>query len=136
MGFGASDVLSSLAARVERARCSALLTDATVVPSSSATSSAFQRSTSRRMRTARWRGGRCCKAATNASLIDSRATATSAGSAGSDTTRPSGIGSIQAPSGRAGPRTAGAVEAGPRSMARARRWRPCSMSRQTLVVIR
>ena len=45
-----------LVASVARARCSALLTEATVVPSSSATSSAFQCRTSRRMSTARWRG--------------------------------------------------------------------------------
>ncbi len=47
---------------------------------SSATSVAFQRSTSQRMSTARCRGGRCCSAATNASRTDSRASATSAGS--------------------------------------------------------
>ena len=63
-----------------RARCSALLTDATVDPSSSATSSAFNRRTSRRIRTARWRGGRCWRAAMKASRIDSRATVCSAGS--------------------------------------------------------
>ena len=60
-------------ASVARARWSALLTDATVVSSSSATSSAFQCRTSRRIRTARWRGGRCWSAATNARRIDSRA---------------------------------------------------------------
>ena len=65
---------------VARARWSALLTEATLVSSSSATSVACQRSTSQRISTARWRGGRCCSAATNASRIVSRATATSAGS--------------------------------------------------------
>ena len=70
---------------VARARCSALLTEATDVSSSWATSSACQRSTSRRISTARWRGGRYCSAATNARRIVSRATATSAGiAAGGD----------------------------------------------------
>jgi hypothetical protein len=58
---------------VARARCKALLTEGTLVPRSSATSAACQRSTSRRMRTARCIGGRCCTAATNASRTDSRA---------------------------------------------------------------
>ena len=80
----ASPALASLASSVARARCSALLTEATLVSSSSATSVAFQRSTSQRISTARWRGGRCCSAATNASRIVSRATATSAGSPSSD----------------------------------------------------
>ena len=65
---------------VARARCRALLTEATVVSSSSATSVACQRSTSQRISTARWRGGRCCSAATKASRIVSRSTAISAGS--------------------------------------------------------
>ena len=93
------DALTLLASSVARARWSALLTDATLVSSSSATSAAFQRSTSHRISTARWRGGRCCRAATNASRIVSRATATSAGSP-SGATRPSGIGWIQVVSGR------------------------------------
>ena len=93
---GASSTSSSLS--VARARWSALLTDATVVSSSSATSLACQRRTSRRMRTARWRGGRCWSAAMKASRIDSRATAVSAGSAAVGTTMPSGTGSIQADS--------------------------------------
>jgi RNA polymerase sigma-70 factor (ECF subfamily) len=48
------------------------LTAATVVSSASATSAADQRSTSRRIRTARWRAGRCWSAATKASRIESR----------------------------------------------------------------
>ena len=52
------------------ARWRALLTAAVVVSSASATSAAFQRSTSRRISTARCRAGRCCRAATNASRID------------------------------------------------------------------
>src|SRR5215213_9806402 len=93
-----SAALTSLVSSVARARCSALLTDATLVSSSSATSDAFQRRTSQRIRTARCRGGRCWSAATNARRIVSRATATSAGSP-SGTTRPSGIGSIHVTSG-------------------------------------
>ena len=77
----ASGSSPSRSASVARARWSALLTDATLVSSSSATSVACQRSTSRRMSTARWRGGRCCSAVTNASRMLSRAAATSAGSA-------------------------------------------------------
>ena len=79
-------------ASVARARCRALLTDATVVSSSSATSVACQRRTSRRMSTARCRAGRCWRAVTNARRIDSLASATSAGSPSSGTTRASGIG--------------------------------------------
>ena len=64
--------------------------------SSWATSSAFQRSTSRRISTARCRGGRCCSAATKASRIDSFATARSAGSASSGSTCRSSTGSTHA----------------------------------------
>jgi hypothetical protein len=64
---------------VDRARCNALVTDATVVSRRCATSSAFQHSTSRRMSTALCRGGRCCSAATNARRIVSRCTANSSG---------------------------------------------------------
>src|SRR2546430_10785153 len=80
MGGTGSEELTPLACSVTRARCSALFTDATLVSSSSATSFAFQRRTSHRISTARWRGGRCWSAATNASRMVSRATATSAGS--------------------------------------------------------
>ena len=59
-------------ARVARARWRALFTDATVVSSSSATSVACQRRTSRRMSTARWRAGRCWRAVTKARRIVSR----------------------------------------------------------------
>ena len=55
------------------------------------TSLACQRSTSQRISTARWRGGRCWSAATKASLIDSRSTTVSAGS---------GVGSIHVTSER------------------------------------
>ena len=56
-----------------RARCSALVTDASVSSSISATSAARKPSTSRRTSTARWRGGRRCSATMNASPIASRA---------------------------------------------------------------
>jgi hypothetical protein len=88
------------------------------------------------MRTARCRGGRCCSAVTNASRIDSRATATSAGSLASGTTRLSGTGMTQTGSGNGAPTGELAVEAGPRSIGRARRWAPPVMSRHTLVAIR
>ena len=59
---------------VARARCSALFTAATLISSTAAVSFADQSSASRRIRTARWRGGRCWIAARNASSIVSRAT--------------------------------------------------------------
>ena len=55
-----------------RARCSALFTEATVVSSDSATSRAEKPSTSRRISTARCRGGSCWSAATKASSTLSR----------------------------------------------------------------
>ena len=129
----------SSAASVARARCSALLTDATVVSSSSATSAACQRSTSRRISTARCRAGRCCRAATNASRIDSRVAGharpgrrpAGAPRASGDRLRPSASSGSAAPSDA--PRRS---TPGPRSIGRARRCRPRSMSRQTLVAIR
>ena len=104
-------------------------------PSSSATSSAFHRSTSRRISTARCCGGRCCRAPMNASRIDSLATATSPGSP-SGTTRPSGIGSIHVASPRASSsvaRSATAARRGPSGgpgaaccrACRGRRWWRC-----------
>ena len=118
---------TSFASRVARARWSALFTEATLVSSSSATSLACQRSTSQRIRHARCRGGRCCSAATKASRIVSRETASSAGS---------GVGCSHVTSpGTCRFSTIGSP-AGPRSIGRARRSRPFSMSRQTFVAIR
>ncbi|MBN9181342.1 MAG: hypothetical protein J0J00_12510, partial [Microbacterium sp.] len=57
IGSGRSSVVSREPI-VARARCSALLTDATDVSSSSAVSAADHARTSRRISTARWRGGR------------------------------------------------------------------------------
>ena len=126
---------ASAAANVARARWRALFTDATLVSRSSATSLAFQRSTSHRMSDARCRAGRCWRAAMNASLMLSRATATSAGSP-SGTTRPSGAGCTQVASERTFRWAGSGSTAGPRSIGRARRSLPFSMSRQTLVAIR
>jgi hypothetical protein len=55
-----------------RARCRALLTEATVVSSDAAVSSAENPSTSRRISTARWLGGRFWSAAMKASSTASR----------------------------------------------------------------
>ena len=126
----------SLAARVARARCSALFTDATVVSSSSATSAACQRSTSRRISTARWRGGRCCSAATNASRIVSWATASSAGSPSAGTAPRRASAGSRSPPGSVASGSVLAAPAADRSIGRARRLRPRSMSRHTLVAIR
>ena len=59
------------ASSVARARCSALLTEASLPSSISATSAARKPSTSRSTSTARWRGGRCCRPVTNASATAS-----------------------------------------------------------------
>jgi hypothetical protein len=70
-----------------------------------------------------------------ASRIVSRPTATSAGSP-SGTTSPSGTGWIQDASGSVFRFASIGACAGPRSIGRARRSRPFSMSRQTFVAIR
>jgi hypothetical protein len=62
----------SRSSTVARARCSALLTEAVVVSSVSATSLAENPSTSRRISTARCVAGRNCSAAMNASSMLSR----------------------------------------------------------------
>jgi hypothetical protein len=111
------------------------LTDGTLVPSSSATSAADQASTSRRMSTARWLGGSSCSVVTNASRTESRSSAISAGSAVDGTTRTSGIGCSQAISGSGSGRPSAAGRAGPMSIGSARRDRPSSMSKHTLVAI-
>ncbi len=86
---------------------------------------------------ARCLGGRCCIAVMNASRIVSLATAISAGSPCSGTTRASAIGEIQMSSGCHSPSSASTGgEAGPRSIGSARRCLPRSMSRQVLVAIR
>jgi hypothetical protein len=97
------------------------------VSSSSATSVACQRSTSQRISTARWRGGRCCNAATNARRIVSRSTAVSAGS---------GVGCTQVTSAGTFRFSKTGSREGPRSIGRTRRSLLPSMSRQTFVAIR
>ncbi len=72
----------------------------------------------------------------NASRIVSRDSATSAGSPPSDTRRPSGMGRIQVASGSPASSGLSAALAGARSIGRARRSFPPSMSRHTLVAIR
>ncbi len=98
---------------------------------------ACQRSTSHRISTARWRGGRCWSAATNASRIVSR---------GDGHARPGRSPAARARRGSAAIHVASGSDvevrarraraAGPRSIGRARRSRPLSMSRQTFVAIR
>ena len=121
---------------VARARCRALFTETTVVSSSSATSEACQHSTSRKMSTARCRGGRFCRAEMKASRMVSCSTTRPAGSASAGTGPSPGNGSTQAESGSV---ATGSVLDGTgvdRSMGMARRLRLRSMSRQTLVAIR
>ena len=65
---------------VARARWSALFVAATLVSRSVAVSLAGQPSTSRAISAARWRGGRTCIAARNASSMVSRSTTTASGS--------------------------------------------------------
>ena len=62
------------------------MTDSTVEPSMSATSVAWYPSTSRRISTARWRGGRSCNAVTKASEIASFCSYRACGSATVDGT--------------------------------------------------
>ena len=67
----------------------------------------------------------------------SRTSATSAGSASGGSTRSSAIGDTQLPSGStpSSDDSTGGLD-GPSSIGRARRWRPRSISRHTLVAIR
>lgn len=119
-----------------RARCRALLTEATELSSSSATSLADQQSTSRRISTARCRGASRWSAETNASRTDSRATAVSAGSPARASTRSSGTGPIQVVPGSPVPIGLPALDGETRSIGRARRLLPLRRSRQTLVAMR
>ena len=127
---------------VERARCRALVTAASVRSRCSAVCRAGQPSTSRRTSTARRRGGRYWRAAMKASSIVSRRTATASGSssrsaAGSH--RLSGNGCSQGMSVRATISTEpnpAAVVPGSRSWGSTRRARPSSASRQALVAMR
>ena len=71
----------------DRARLSALLTEATESPSNSATSLLGHPSTSRRTSTTRWRAGRSCIAATYARPMASRASTIASGPGSGDATR-------------------------------------------------
>ena len=109
------------------ARWRAELTAADVVSSASAVSAAVQRSTSRRISTARWRGGRCCRAAMNASrMVSFSATRTAASGTGSSH-------GISWSSSRASPAIWSSV---PSPAGSGRRGRPSRLVRQTLVAIR
>jgi hypothetical protein len=126
-----------MAASVARARWWALLTAATLVSSSSATSEACQRRTSHRMSTDRWRAGRCWSAATKARRTDSRSALTWAGSPLRSMIRWSAMGWTNSCSGRPAPRTTSATGVdGPMSIGRARRWGLRIMSMQTLLAMR
>ena len=119
-----------------RALLAALLTAATLVSSSSATSLAFQCSTSQRMSAARWRGGRCCSAATKASRMLWRMAVSSNGSASRGSARLSAIGSSQCVRSRVSSVACSNGVAGPSSIGRMRREPSASASRQTFVAIR
>jgi hypothetical protein len=110
------------------------LTDATVMPSSSATSLACQRSTSRRISTARCAAAgaaarrrtpgaasRAARRARRVAVLGQRAL--------------SAIGMTQSLSTSGAPSVVSRVLAGPMSIGAARRCGPCSMSRQTFVAI-
>ena len=128
---------------VDRARCRALVTAASVRPRCSAVCRAGQPSTSRRTSTARRRGGRCWRAAMNASSIVSRVTATASGSlVAVGGGLPQAVGERLQP-GDVGPgdhldaaRRRSRWSAGSRSWGSTRRARPSRASRQALVAMR
>ena len=134
---GGVELLAWSAARVA-GPLEALLTEATLVSSSSATSAACHRSTSHRMSTARWRAGsRCRRAATNARRMDSRAALTAAGSPRTSMTFSSATGCTKACSGRVSTAFASATGvAGLISIGRARRCGLRTMSMHTLLAMR
>ena len=110
-----------------RARCRALLTAGTVVPSWVATSAALNSSTSRSTSTARCRGGSTCIAATSASRSPVR-------TPGSN--RASGNGCSQGMSNEGVSGAAGSRLGAPSPDGSGRRARPVSAVRQALVAIR
>jgi hypothetical protein len=126
---------------VARARCSALFTAARLMSSASAVSAADQLSTCVSSSTARWRGGRYCSAATNASRMLSRRIARSSGvcasSAGSASL--SGIGSTHVSRLRCGSAMSGFTSPGVSDTSSGRmrvRFVLLSASRQTFVAMR
>ena len=121
--------------RVARARLSALVTDSSVEPRMRAASLAANPSTSRRISTARCRGGSRCTAVMKASEIASRASylASGPGSAsGRPVSRSSGQGSSQVTS----PSRVGSGGAGPGGIVPWRRRAERRMFRQRVVVTR
>jgi len=117
---------------VARARCSALLTAAVDVSRVDATSAAEKSSTSRRISTARWRGGNSWTAATNASRSWPRSATTVAGSP----TRASGSGCNQLTSCPRTSASSGWSDGAPSPVGNGRRARPSSAFRQALVAMR
>ncbi len=123
---------------VARARCTALFTDATLPSSRSAVCLAGQPSTSRKISTARCRGGRCWIAARNASSIVSLATTTTSGCSSLGATGSasrSGNGCSHATSVRGGRGVLGSDGAAT-WCGRTRRARPSRASRHAFVAIR
>jgi len=96
---------------------------------------ADQPSTAVRSSAARWRPGRCCSAARNASRMLCRRMTRSAGLASSGTTQASGTGSSHSFAGRV-LSSAAMVEGGPRFHGSARRPRASMASRHTRVAMR
>ncbi len=117
-----------------RARCNALLTAGTLMPSSPATSAARQLSISRRISTARCRGGSSWIAARKASEVVSRRTASASGPGWASAISPSsasGYGCSHGIVATDGPKPAGALD----HAGTARRASRRSVSRQALVAI-
>jgi hypothetical protein len=113
-----------------------LLTAVVVVPSSSATCAAGHSSTSRKISTARCRADRYCSAATRASRIPARDTATAAGSSRSPASNTSGRGSSHGTSAAAISGAAGSSAGPPRPDGRGRRPRRSIAVRHAFVAIR
>jgi hypothetical protein len=112
-----------------------LFTAAVETPTASATSLAFQLSTSRRISTARCRGERCCSATMNANRVLSRSSTTAPGSVPGSPSTVSGSGSNHGISGRSTSASPGSqLEPSPEGSGR--RFRFCSALRHAVVAIR
>ena len=124
-------------ASVARARCSALLTEATVVSSSSATSAACQRSTSHRISTERWRAGQVLEGGDEgqADRLPSGGHVGRVAVGGDDPLVGDGL-HPRVLGLRVAEHGVGDVVDGPISMGRARRWGLRCMSTQTLLAMR
>ena len=106
------------------------------MPSRSATCAAGHSSTSRKISTARCRADRYCNAATKASRIPARDTATAAGSSCSAASSASGNGCSQATSGAITSGACGSSAGAPSPEGSGRRPRRSIAVRHTLVAIR